>query len=209
MAPEGGEAGALVPDVRVGVFGGPFDPPHVGHLVVARDVAEALHLDRMVWMPAGSPPHKQGEPISSPALRLDMTRAAVHGEDGFEVSDLEVRREGPSYTVDTLRTLREREPDVRLHLVMGADQFASFGTWRKPAEITRLARLAVMDRGGTEADRLDPGIDAQVDVVPVTRLDISSTDVRTRVRQGRSVRHLVPDAVRRIIEDRGLYARGS
>ena len=194
---------------RIGVFGGTFDPPHVGHLIVARDVMAALALDRMIWIPAGLPPHKGDQGVSPSHVRLAMTRAAVRGEPAFEVSDAEVRRPGPSYTVDTLRELKGAYPDAQIHLVVGADQLDAFHTWHEPHEIAELAQLAVMDREGLEAAILDPGVDVDWDLVPVTRIDISSTDVRYRMANGHPVRHLVPEAVRRIIEDQGLYARGS
>lgn len=194
---------------RIGIFGGTFDPPHVGHLVVAGDVARHLDLDRMIWLPAGHPPHKATQVVSPGSVRLAMTRAAVHGDPRFEVSDAEIRRPGPSYTVDTLRALAERYPDARLFLVIGADQLRAFHTWRDPSEIARLARVVVMDRDGCDAGTPDPGLELEWERVPVTRIDISSTDIRERVAGGESVRHLVPETVRRIIEDQGLYARGS
>ena len=126
----------------------------------------------------------------------------------FEVKTSEVVRDGVSYTIDTLRALREEWPGARLHLILGADQFGAFSTWREPEAVARLAALAVMDSGGVAAETLDPGIPVEHTVVPVTRIDISSTEVRRRVEGGRSVRYLVPDAVRRIIEENSLYARG-
>ena len=192
---------------KVGIFGGTFDPPHLGHLIVAGEVAEALDLDRVVWIPTGRPPHKAGGDPSPADVRARMTEAATADARLFEVSTLELARDGVSYTVDTLRELHEQRPDARFHLILGADQFGAFSTWREPEEVARLAGLAVMDRDGVAAEALDPGIPVEYTVVPVTRIDISSTEVRRRVRDGSSVRYLVPDAVRRIIEDHGLYAR--
>jgi len=193
---------------RIGVFGGTFDPPHLGHLIVARDVAEALDLDGVLWIPTGRPSHKEGGDLSPADVRLRMTEAATADTRLFEVSELELERDGVSYTVDTLRALREQRPDTRFHLILGADQFGAFASWREPVAVARLAGLAVMDRDGVAAETLDPGIPVEYAVVPVTRIDISSTEVRRRVADGSSVRYLVPDAVRRIIEDYGLYARG-
>ncbi len=194
---------------RIGVFGGTFDPPHVGHLIVAGDVAEALGLERMIWVPAGRPPHKDAAGVTDGALRLDMTRAAVGDDPRFEVSGMEVGRPGPSYTVDTLRALRGQNPRAQLHLVLGVDQFRALDGWREPEEIGRLATIAVMDRDGTMSEAAEPSVRVRWARVPVTRIDISSTDVRRRVADGASVRHLVPEGVRRIIEDRRLYSRGS
>jgi nicotinate-nucleotide adenylyltransferase len=203
-------APGLAGAVRVGVFGGTFDPPHVGHLIVAQDIVEALGLDVLVWMPAREPPHKDRQSVSPADARLELTRAAVGGDERFEVSEVEMEREGPSYTVDTLRRLRQALPRAVLHLVVGADQFQAFGSWREPEEIGRLATVAVMDREGADltpaGSRASPVPHA---VVPVTRIDISSTDVRARVRSERSIRYLVPAAVRRIIEEKRLYTRGS
>jgi nicotinate-nucleotide adenylyltransferase len=194
---------------RIGVFGGTFDPPHVGHLIVAGDVAEALNLERMIWIPAGRPPHKDAGGVTDGAVRLDMTRAAVGDDPRFEVSGMEVGRPGPSFTVDTLRALRDQHPGSRLYLVLGADQFRALDEWREPEEIGRLATIAVMDRDGTMSEKTEPAVPVQWERVPVTRIDISSTDVRRRVADGASVRNLVTEGVRRIIEDRRLYSRGS
>jgi nicotinate-nucleotide adenylyltransferase len=190
--------------VKIGVFGGTFDPPHVGHLMVAQDVVEALALDRLLFVPSAVPPHRDDAETAPARLRLEMTRAAVGGETRFRASAIEFEREGPSYTVDTLRELAREQPDAELHFLMGADQFARFDTWKEPAEVARLARLVVMEReGGAPASA--PVADVPFDVVRVLRVDLSSTDIRARVREGRSIRHRVPDAVRRIIEDHGLY----
>lgn len=132
------------PRGRVGVFGGTFDPIHQGHLTVAQDVLEALSLDRVIFVPAGRPPHKSFEGITPAPLRLRMVRSAVEGDPRFDVSDLELRREGPSYTVDTLQALREQESDADLFLILGADQWAGFGGWRDPEGIAGLARIVVM-----------------------------------------------------------------
>jgi nicotinate-nucleotide adenylyltransferase len=135
---------------RIGLFGGTFDPPHVGHVAVAGDVADALSLDRLLWIPAGDPPHKAGR-LTSRAVRLEMVRAAAASDPRFEVSTLEVDREGPSYMVDTVRELRRALPDAELFLIIGADQLKSFATWRDPHGILELVRLAVMDRAGEKA----------------------------------------------------------
>lgn len=196
---------------RLGVFGGTFDPPHVGHLIVARDVVEALRLDRMLMVPAARPPHKGSDGATpSPAeVRLEMLRAAVADDPLLDVEDMELRREGPSYTVDTLEALRERHPHDALHMVIGVDQLAGLATWRRPEAVARLARLAVLARAGADPRAVDPGVKVPFDVVPVTRVDVSSTAIRHRVRDGRSVRYLVPEAVSRIIEREGLYAHAA
>ena len=193
---------------RLGLFGGTFDPPHVGHVTVAADVADALALDVVLWMPAATSPFKADERATDPALRLEMCRAAAAVDPRFRVRDDEIRRGGVSYTVDTLRRLRgEVGPRVRLYLILGADQLASFGEWKDPAEILRLATPAVMDRAGSEAGEVAPdlpGMERAVHV-PVRRVDVSSTRVRERVAAGDDVGELVPGGVLEIIRREGLY----
>lgn len=172
---------------------------------MAQDVVEALELDRLLFVPARRPPHKREMELTPAGLRLQMVRAAVEWDARIEVSEVELRREGASYTVDTLRAVRERRPDERVYFVVGADQFGELSDWREPEEVARLARLVVMTRDGEEPGPVDPGVQVPYEVVPVTRIDISSTEVRRRVREGRSIRYLVPEAVRRIIEENGLY----
>ena len=185
--------------MRLGVFGGTFDPPHIGHLIVAQDARRALGLDRVVFVPASIPPHKRTDSITPPGTRLAMVRAAIAGDTGFEVDDLELRREGPSWTVETLRSLRSRLPDAELILLIGSDQYAEFESWREPGEIRRLARLAVLTREGG-ADQPD-----DVDTVAVTRIDVSSTGIRARAAAGEPIRYLVPNAVEALIRLHGLY----
>jgi len=189
--------------MRIGIFGGTFDPPHLGHLVMASDVHRVLALDRLVFVPAGDPPHKLGQVATPAGLRLEMVRAAVAGDDRFAVDDLELRREGPSYTVDTLREFRRRDPDGELFFLIGADALRDFRTWRAPDEVARLARLAVMERAGEPASA---PASLEVRDVRVTRIDISATQVRSRVAEGASIRYLVTEPVRRIIERERLYA---
>jgi nicotinate-nucleotide adenylyltransferase len=175
---------------------------------VAKDVADALSLDRVLWIPAGQPPHKRDAEITPAAIRLAMTRAACEADPRFEASALEIERPGPSFMVDTVRALGDEYPDGELFLILGADQFRAFDTWRDPAGIVRHARLAVMDRGGESAaafrDRVPGGVDALF--VPVRRVDVSSTDVRARRASGQGVESLVPAGVGAIIEREGLYS---
>ena len=190
---------------RVGLFGGTFDPPHLGHLVLAEWARVRLRLDRVVFMPAGTPPHKRGRRLTDAAHRLAMTRLAVRGNPAFVVSDFEARRAGPSFTVDTLRHLHGREPGARFYLLMGRDSLEDFPTWHRPAEIARLATLVVAARPG-------PGGAAGRARRRVVLLDnppmaISSSALQARARAGRSLRYLVPDAVAAYIAWHGLYGR--
>lgn len=191
---------------RLGLFGGTFDPPHVGHLIAAQDVVEALGLNTLHFVPARLPPHKRDQSFSPARLRLAMVEAALEDAPGLEASELEIGRDGPSFTVDTLRTLRERHPDDELFFVVGVDQFGELHAWKEPREVARLARLVVITREGDDPESVDPGVEVSYDFVPVTRVDVSSTGVRERVRQGRPIRYLVPEPVRRIIRRHGLYS---
>ncbi len=188
--------------MRIGVFGGTFDPPHTGHLVVASDACGALGLDRVLWIPSAVPPHKV-KTVQAPAeARLEMVRAAIAGDPRFEADDLELRRPGPSYTVDTLRDLAARHPGAELVLLIGADNLREIPGWREPGEILRLARVAVLSRDGAG---VPPDAPVPAVPVPVTRVDVSATEVRRRAAAGETIRYLVPDAVRALVERRGLY----
>lgn len=205
-------ANSLHPE-RIGILGGTFDPVHVGHLVAAQAVRETLELDRILLIPSGTPPHKEEDSVTPASLRLRMVRAAVAGDSRFEVADLELRREGPSYTVDTLRALREAYPANAYFLIMGADQWGGFGGWRDPLAISSLATLVVMTRNGEDPDSVDPGLPPdstgcnRVSVCPVAvpRIDLSSSQIRRRTREGKSVRYMVPESVHRILEASRLY----
>ena len=190
-----------------GVFGGSFNPPHVGHLAVAEACAEAAGLDRVVWMPAATSPHKVGEPGMAPgAARLAMVEAAVASNPRFEVSGLELARGDVSFTVDTLRQLRAAgEGD--LALIVGGDSLAGFPRWREPEAIAAMARLVVYRRpgDGVDAGALPAWLAARVEFVDGPLLQFSSTELRARLVAGRTVRYLVPDAVRAVIDREGLY----
>lgn len=188
--------------MRIGVFGGTFDPPHLGHLVAASDAAQALGLSRVLWVPSAQHPFK-GEAVRTPAaLRLEMTRAAIAGDARFQAEPLELEREGPSFTVDTLRELNGRAPGCELWLLVGADNLPDLPKWREAEEIPRLARLAVVTREG-EGAPAEGGTQARR--VAVTRVDVSATEIRRRVAAGETIRYLVPERVRAIIEREGLY----
>jgi len=195
----------------VGLFGGTFDPPHLGHVTVAGDVADALGLDRVLWMPAARSPFKQADDHTSAELRWKMVQAAAALDPRFQARDDEIRRGGTSYTVETLRRLRkELGPDRTIYLILGADQLADFHRWRDPETILDLARLAVMDREGRAASAVAPDLPGMEDAVsvPVTRVDVSSTRVRARLAAGEPVAGLVPDAVLEVVERAGLYRPG-
>lgn len=189
---------------RVGLFGGTFDPPHLGHLIAAEEVRDALQLDEVLWIPAGRPPHRPEGPVAPADVRVRLADAAIHGHDGFRVWDGETRRQGPSWTVDTLRALAEgaSEP-TEWTLIIGADQYRAFGEWREPEVVARLARLAVVSREGAGITPGEPRFPFHAVAIP--RIDISSSEIRRRRKEGRSIRYLVPEPVRRIVEAEDLY----
>jgi nicotinate-nucleotide adenylyltransferase len=194
---------------RVGLFGGTFDPPHLGHLALAEWAREQLDLERVVFMPAGAPPHKRGRDLSPVEARVAMTRLAVKGQPAFTVSTLETRRRGPSFTVDTLRALKARHPRAKLYLVIGADSLDDFANWHAPREILALATLAVASRPGSGRVRR-PAIGRRGAVVWLDNpgIALSSSAIRARAASGRSIRYLVPDVVERYIMRRRLYREG-
>lgn len=193
---------------RLGLFGGTFDPPHLGHLALAEWARERLRLDRVVFMPAGTPPHKRRADLSGSIHRLAMTRLAVRDHPAFEVSTLEIRRHGPSFTLDTLRELRRLSPGARIFLLMGEDSLADLPHWREPAAIARLATPVVAARPGGTSARTRTAFGRRVQWLDNPGLEVSSSVIRARARAGRSIRYLVSDAVARYIARHRLYARG-
>ncbi|MEO5509974.1 MAG: nicotinate-nucleotide adenylyltransferase [Longimicrobiales bacterium] len=192
--------------MKLGIYGGTFDPPHIGHLIVAQDACEELGLDRVLFIPAGAPPHKRDHVITPAPLRLRMLEAAISGDVRFAIETLELTRPGPSYSVDTLEELSTRYPGAELFLLLGADQYREFHTWREPARVAALSRIAVLRRGDTaEIAAADMEV-FRAQWVSVTRIDVSSTDIRRRMAAGQSVRFLVPDAVEKLLLKEGLYS---
>ncbi len=184
---------------RVGVFGGTFDPPHRGHVEVVGDAAEALALDEVLWIPAARSPHKPDAPLTDAALRAEMVECATSDHDRFTVDLLELERPGLSYTVDTLEALAERHPTDKLFLLVGGDQYRAFDRWKDPSRIRALATVIVMEREG-EGGAHFPDVE-----VSIRRVDVSSSEVRERVRDGRSISGLVPPCVEERIAAHGLY----
>jgi nicotinate-nucleotide adenylyltransferase len=190
----------------VGLFGGSFDPVHHGHLIVARAVAEAAGLREVWFVPAREQPFKAGRHAAPPEHRVAMLELAIAGEPGFRVEPVELERPSPSFTVDTLHALKAREPGVRFALLVGADAARELPQWKDAAALPGLATLVVFARPGT---RLPENLPARTVVVEAPQVDISATAVRARVRAGRSVRYLVPDAVAAYVATHGLYRDGS
>lgn len=197
---------------RLGIMGGTFDPIHVGHLACAEQVRDVFELDGVVFMPAGDPWMKRGRSISAAEDRFAMVKAAVEDNPFFDASRLEIDRAGETYTVDTLRALRAHYPDnVELYFISGADAMHRILEWRDATELARMARLVAVSRPGYEIDdarrryMLTHAAIRHVSVIEATALAVSSTDLREKVRSGRSIRYLVPQVVADYVENHGLY----
>jgi nicotinate-nucleotide adenylyltransferase len=196
---------------RIGILGGSFNPPHLAHLVCASEAASQLALDRVLLTPVAVAPHKLAEHDPGPQERLELCRLAAAGDERLGVCDLEVRRGGPSYTVDTLRELHAQTPEDDLTFIVGGDTALGLQSWREPRAVLGLATLAVAEREGTPrgdiAERLRLSFpDAAPPVFfDMPRLDLSSSQIRRRVAERRSIRYLVPDRVAERIAREGLY----
>ncbi len=191
---------------RLGVLGGTFDPVHIGHLAAAVNARRALRLDRVLLVVANHPWQKSGRALTPAEDRLAMVEAAVAGRDGLEASRIEIDRGGDTYTADTLEQLHHDDPDRQLFLIVGTDVAAELETWKRPDTVARLATLAVVGRGGVPHPGAPPGPQWRVERVDMPLLEISSSDLRERHRQGRPLDFLVPDPVINLIRQRGLYA---
>ena len=188
--------------MRLGLFGGSFDPPHLGHLLPIVDAAEALGLDSVHFIPAAQQPFKIGTASASAAHRLAMTQRLVAHMPRFEADRTEIDRSGLSFTVDTVVQVAAANPSAELVLLLGADAFALFEQWREPERIQSLARIAVLLRGGDAAPSTGNGT---VQVLQTRRVDISSTELRARIADGRTIRGFMPDAVADYITEHRLY----
>jgi nicotinate-nucleotide adenylyltransferase len=182
---------------KIGIFGGTFDPVHHGHLILARDAVETLQLDRVIFIPAALSPQKLDQQPTPPAVRVAMLRAAIEGEEKFAVDPMELERPPPSYAINTVETVRQREPTAELFFLVGGDNVARLSTWHRFRELEKLVQFVILDRSGLNTAHSYPAVRRQV--------DISATDIRKRVASGRSIRYLVPPAVETIIRERQLY----
>lgn len=183
---------------KVGIYGGSFDPIHHGHLILARQAMEELELDEVVFVPAAQSPFKLEGKAAPASLRLEMVRSAVADEPGFSVSDIEMHRPPPSYTVDTIRDLISRDPGARMFLLIGDDNLADLHKWHEITALRELVTFVVLARDATSPVPDDM-------ILVHRRIAISSTEIRNRVAQGRSIRYLVPMGIARLIDQQGLY----
>jgi nicotinate-nucleotide adenylyltransferase len=196
----------------IGVFGGTFDPPHIGHIILAEEGRIFLDLEKVLWVPTGVPPHKEGREISPIAHRLDMVRTAIRGYAGFELSLADVQRPGPHYSVGTLRWLQERHPQERYVFMMGSDSLADLPSWRSPRELVAgCEMLGIWHRPDVQLDMPSleekiPGIREKVRFIETAFIRISAREIRRRVRAGIPYQHLIQPAVRELIIRKGLYA---
>jgi len=196
---------------RLGIYGGTFDPPHLGHLILAETAADTLRLDQVLFVPAGTPPHKVAATLRSAAEhRLAMVRLAIEGNPRFALSRVDLDRPGPHYSVDMLHLLRDEHPGAALFFLIGADSLADLPTWSRPRELIGLACLGVMRRPGAAPDldaleREIPGLHRRMMWLDAPTIDIAASDLARRIAAGRSVRYQIPDDVCLYIEEHGLY----
>lgn len=198
------------PGAAIGVLGSAFNPPHLGHLALAQEALWQLGLDEVVLVPTGQAPHKRIADDPGREVRMEMTRLAAADDDRFSVSALEVEREGPSYTYETLMALAEERADTELVFVMGADAAVGLESWREPERVVGMASLAVARRAGVSdaevaATMRSLGCEGRATMLEMPQFGISSSAVRERAQQGRPLRYLVPDAVAELIEEGGIY----
>jgi nicotinate-nucleotide adenylyltransferase len=184
--------------LKIGIYGGTFDPIHHGHLILSRQACEELRLDQLIFVPAALSPFKQKAACASGELRLEMLRAAIKGQEDFVADDCELKRAPPSYSIDTVLQIRDREANAELFWLIGADNVQDLRKWRRFEELERLVQFVILDRGRAKKT-------PQVYPVVQRNIDISSTEIRNRVASGRSIRYLVPQAVEEIIRREKLY----
>ncbi len=189
---------------KIGIFGGTFDPPHLGHLIVAQEVQDKLKLERIFFIPASLPPHKKKVKTSAAFHRLRMVQLATQDNPNFKVLDLELKREGDSYTVDTLKALLKRYAQVQFFLILGLDNLNHIHSWKKPEEILKLSQVVFITRPGVTLDKTSKWL-SRSRLLEVKVIDISSSDIRMRVKEGKSIKYLVPDKVLKYIGSHNLY----
>lgn len=191
---------------RLGVYGGTFNPIHIGHLIIAQEVYDQFALECVLFVPSARPPHKHRTALLAPEHRYAMTVLATQDDPRFEASDIELRRPGTSYTIETLRALhRLYGPDCRLFFVIGADSLVEIGTWRAPDEVFALCSIVVVPRPGVDIRQAPAPWRERALLVQSPEMGFSSTDIRHRVALGRSIRYLVPAAVEQYIDEHQLY----
>lgn len=191
--------------MNIGIFGGAFNPPHLGHLIVAEVVREHLHLDKVFFVPSADPPHRRDVGRATAETRLEMVKLAIQRNPAFEVSDVELHRPGKSYTIDTITAFEALYPRARLHLLIGSDNVVEFHTWKSPREIIAKCDLIVFPRSGFPFSDVKNEFAKAAQIVSVPSIGISASDIRRKVKMGRSIRYMVPPAVEDYIVRHRLY----
>jgi nicotinate-nucleotide adenylyltransferase len=200
----------MTTDRRIGILGGTFDPPHLGHLILAETACDMLSLSVVLFVPVGDPPHKPDAVITDVQHRVAMVNAAIVGNPRFTVSDIDITRPAPHYSVDTVRLIHEHHPDATLYFLIGGDSLKDIPTWHEPQRIYQQAQLAVMSRPGAAIDMVAlekqlPGIRDRIVFVEAPEIGISATLIRERLRNNHSIRYLVPNGVEEYIIEHRLY----
>lgn len=190
--------------MKIGILGGTFNPPHIGHLIVAESIRDQLKMDKILFVPSYIPPHKLFSQVALPKQRLEMVELAIEKNRNFSASDIEIAREGKSYTIDTINSLINLHPASQFYLVIGMDNLMDFADWKSPNEIVSKVELIVMNRPGYDAD-VKSEFKRFATFIKVPNIDISSSDIRRRIKLGRSIRYLVPFEVEQYIVKKGLY----
>ena len=208
-----GQAQQLNTAERIGIYGGTFDPPHIGHLMLAECAADALHLSYVLFVPAADPPHKRDKTVLSAIHRVAMVEVAIADNPRFVLSDVDLKRPGPHYSADMVRLMHDTYPAAELFFLIGGDSLVNFPTWHTPAEIVRHARLAVVHRPNIPLDWATltaeiPELTGRVMFIPAPEITIASTDIRQRVQAGRTLRYQTPDSVITYIQQNRLYEDG-
>ena len=200
--------------MRIGIFGGTFDPPHIGHLLLAQEAMEKAELERLVFIPCGNPPHKDGGAVTDSAYRLEMVRRAICDNPSFELSDMETKSDSPSYTAKTLERLSDAHPNDTLCFIVGADSLCEMETWFCPQRIFDQAEIIAAARGGAnEAEleeaalRLRGKYGARITLIRMNVIELSSSEIRQRIADGKSTRYMLLPCVREYIKEKGIYAK--
>ncbi len=194
---------------RYGVFGGAFNPVHMAHLIIAEDVRQQIHLDKVLFVPYANPPHKNGNNLLDSKHRLTMLRLAIEGNSFFEISDIEIKDSSVSktYTVDTLMKLRElyKDEGVKLYLIIGLDNLIELHTWKDPGKLFMLSEVVVLNRPGYLVQSVENEYGRRVTYIPAPDINISASDIRYKIKEGKSIKYLVPHSVEKYIEKNKLY----
>lgn len=187
--------------MKIGILGGTFNPVHIGHLILAEEAREKLGLDRVIFVPAYLPPHKDTSDIAPAKLRLKMAQIAIKGNRNFYVSEMEIRRDGRSYTIDTINEFKRIYPSDELYFIAGSDLLKYLDEWKDLSEIIKLVKFIVATRPGYPLDKLP----SYINTMPIRAVDVSAFQIRSCIKEGRSFRYLVPEAVFDYINKKGLY----